>query len=509
MYNSLLQILNHRFTKIFIIVLLFGIYIASSVGPILNKTVPYTFDTARDFLKIEQIVETKDLTLLGPPAGGISGIFHGVWWYYILLIPYFIFNGWPVGYYLFGTFLGVIFNLIFFYFIRREFNFLTAVLFLCIMATSPFLLINTFFLWNVLMAPYFIILLLICISALIRTKEPYILFLMSLMLGFILQFELSLGFLIIPSAMITLVFIKETRPIFLSVRGFIFFILGFAIPLSPVVLFEVRHDFLQTKALINFFLNPTTQNESTLVGAFHERISLFIDYYKNIFFENKSIFGLIFYTLGIIGFVAGFSKMSSAHKKICFFLVCLIGFLFVFSMLNKNNFFWGYYYNGIHYFFLFLTLAGFYMYSNFNKNTHKIALIVVSLYILINVFTIFSKSPFKAPEQPLGIRKSEIIVEYIYAQAKNKDVCVKIYTPPITPYVYDYLFQYYSRTKQYNKPVTDFVDNECFYIIDDEQKGYEFRITKWRKDMIPENSKVVHLKRIQDTLIEKRQLVEE
>lgn len=42
------------------------IFIYFRLIPIINQTVPYTYDQGRDFLKAEQIIRGKNLTFIGP-----------------------------------------------------------------------------------------------------------------------------------------------------------------------------------------------------------------------------------------------------------------------------------------------------------------------------------------------------------------------------------------------------------------------------------------------------------
>ncbi|MCL4364306.1 hypothetical protein M1328_03645 [Patescibacteria group bacterium] len=115
--------------KTIVFLVLVGIFIYLRLGPILNQTVPYTYDQGRDFLKAQEMIKDKHLTFIGPTTG-IQGVFHGAWWYYFLAPLYLIFNGWPQGYYLGLFFINLIVNLWFFRFLKRDYGFLTAIFFL-------------------------------------------------------------------------------------------------------------------------------------------------------------------------------------------------------------------------------------------------------------------------------------------------------------------------------------------------------------------------------------------
>ena len=130
---------------IFLTILFIFFYLRTT--PIINQTVPYTYDQGRDFLKAEEIIQDKNLTFIGPTTG-MAGVNHGAWWYYFLLIPYIIFNGWPQGFYLFLLSVNFIANFLFYLFLNSSFGFIPAIFFLLTVSVSPYLMRNAFFVSN-------------------------------------------------------------------------------------------------------------------------------------------------------------------------------------------------------------------------------------------------------------------------------------------------------------------------------------------------------------------------
>ena len=80
------------------------LFILTRINPLLTHKVAYTYDQGRDFLAASQIIDNKDLTFIGPTTG-IIGLFHGAWWYYLLTVPYVLFQGLPIGFYYFNAFI--------------------------------------------------------------------------------------------------------------------------------------------------------------------------------------------------------------------------------------------------------------------------------------------------------------------------------------------------------------------------------------------------------------------
>src|SRR3989344_1530883 len=95
--------------------------------PIYFQTVGYTYDQGRDFLKAAEIVLDKNPTFIGPTTG-IQGVFHGAWYYYLLLIPFFIFSGAPIGFYYFNFLLQLVSFIILIIFVNKYFGYLSALI---------------------------------------------------------------------------------------------------------------------------------------------------------------------------------------------------------------------------------------------------------------------------------------------------------------------------------------------------------------------------------------------
>jgi len=66
-------------------IVLAGIYFRTSGT--LKGYFAFTFDQGRDLSVTATMFKTHKLRLLGPPTG-IEGVFHGAWWYYLLLALY-------------------------------------------------------------------------------------------------------------------------------------------------------------------------------------------------------------------------------------------------------------------------------------------------------------------------------------------------------------------------------------------------------------------------------------
>lgn len=465
--------------KLLVFFIILSIFIYLRITPIINQTVPYTYDQGRDFLKAEEIIRFRNPTFIGPTTG-IMGLYHGVWWYYLISIPYFLFNGWPMGFYYFMFFISLLTNIGFFVFLKKEFNFNTALLFFTMVAVSPYFIPLSFFASNSILSPYFILLLIVSVYYLFKNKKNIWLFSTGISLGFIHEFEVSFGLFIIPILGLLLFLYKNSRKMLLSIKRVVYFLLGLFLPFAPRLLFEIKHKFIQTRTLLNFFLKPKLHNPKPSLDILNDRINLFWHYFKGIFVNYNvilSLAGLIF-----VGFVFISFRKKMINYSYLTILSLMALFLFLASLLYIDNF-WANYYEGIQYVFLFIIIISFYIFSKKYKMFGKI---ILTIYIFLSL-VIFIKELNNRDKPVKDFKAINKAVLYIYNQTKGKEFCVKVYTPPVVPYTYDYLFSYYSKIKNINRPLTDYVENKCWFIIESDQ--YSFRVNNWLKKNIPENGK--------------------
>lgn len=484
-----------KWLKAVVFVLLFCFFLYLRISPIVNQSVPYTYDQGRDFLKAEEIGRYHNLTFIGPTTG-IMGVYHGAWWYYLLTVPYLLFNGWPTGFYIFMLVLSIVGNLLFFLFLNKEFNFKTALLFLAVVSISPYFVPLAFFPSNNIIAPYAVLMLIASVYYLFKLKKPVWLLPVTLSLGFIFEFEVSFGLFIIPVVLILLLVFPDTRKILLTLRGAVFAAAGLLIPLLPRILFEIKHQFMQTKTLLGFFLQPKLHNPKPYLAVLSDRTDLFWNYFKGLFYGYSPIIATVILMLTVF-FLIEF-RNRKVHFHTALFVIVSIVLLFISSLAYKDNF-WSNYYEGIQYFFLFVVLAGFYLFSLKKTNFLYSYLIVAVFFILAAIA--FRQDILSAGKNTMvGFKPIDVTVKHVYKQAAGRDFCLRIYTPPVVPYTYDYLLSFYGRVGGLKQPQKDFVGNRCFYIV--ESDSYGFRVDSWRKQNIPEGAKKIYSRLINDISVE-------
>ncbi|OGK39341.1 hypothetical protein A3A74_05220 [Candidatus Roizmanbacteria bacterium RIFCSPLOWO2_01_FULL_35_13] len=463
--------------------------------PLYFQTVGYTYDQGRDFLKAAEIIRDRNITFIGPTTG-IQGLFHGAWYYYLLVIPYLLFNGSPIGYYYFNFILHLFSLFILMFFIKKWFGSLISLLIGAIIASSPYFIFTSLFVGNNIFVLPLLVLFIICnyyIFNAARTVKKTIWFWAGLLVALIFEFEVAFGLFLLPSYILILLLNKNTRKNLSVNKGLLPYMAGLIIPFVPRILFEIKNNFMQSKVLVSFFFKPKIFNPRTFNEIILDRVNLFWGYFKGIF-SDQLVFSVFLFTL-VICLLVVLSKLNKSKDRTLGFFSLSVLLLFVLSLFYKDNF-WGNYYEGIQY--LFLVMSGNILYVGLKK-VNMLSLLIAALLIIVLVNSANSvvKDWSKKPERKL-LGNQLAIVDYISDKFGDKDreYCVKVYTPPVIPYTYRYLFLHKNISKKIPQPKEDWVKDKCWFII--ENDDYKERRLQWLDSNIPKDAKVIEKKTFLD-----------
>ncbi len=487
---------SKAFYSLFIILIALFCYLR--LKPIYFQTVGYTYDQGRDFLKTAEVFLYKNPTFIGPTTG-IMGIYHGAWWYYLLGIPFFIFKGLPIGFYYFNFFIHLLTLIAATFFVKKYFDAVTALIVATLLTISPYFNFTSLFVGNniitiPILALFSGINFLLLESKIKNKKLPVFLLLNGLLLGLVMEFEFAFGLFLIPAYFILTLAFKPLRNIFLHLKNSFFFSVGLGASLSLRILFELKHSFPQTRTLLSFFFKPKLYNPKPYLDVVRDRYQLFLGYYKSIF--PNEILALAFIAILIALIIITLKNKTKFYKKSLLFFSLLIVILYLFSTFYKDNF-WSNYYEGIH--FIFLMIIAIVLSVNL-KPAHIVRYLFLTVLLIFSLTTLISNIKTKLKYE--GLQVQAAAVNYVLANEKVDDkFCVKVYTPPVIPYTYDYLFLYNKLVgKTLYDPAKDWVNNKCWFIIEHDE--YKFREEKWIEENVPKNSKTISQFLFKDIVIQ-------
>lgn len=335
----------------------------------------YDVDVSRDFLVMDDIVRNNHPTLLGPHSGAIPGIFHGPLWFYINLPIFLIGGGNPLAVGWFWFVLSAIFLSLTFQVAKNLFGFKVALLSTLLLSANsivnPTIGLKNFYnpYGAVFLSPIFFWLF---IKYITTTNFKYLI-LSLFILGLIIQFQMAFGIPVLFATTLYLIyFLFKKKKLW---HFFSYFIL--LIPLSTFILFDLKHDGLQFKALVSYL------NEASKVSNIFYILKMRINELTFNFFDQlspgKNIITVLYTMIFFVLLVYILRRSIGKEKKIYFLFSYLFLGFWVISLFFKGgvgNYFWP---------LLSLTIIIFCSYINYIKR--EIFVLVFIILYLVNFYT--------------------------------------------------------------------------------------------------------------------------
>lgn len=380
--------------------------------------IPFWHDPARDLLLAQD--NLQKLTLIGPP-GGIPGIFYLPYWIWLLSIPM-VFNQDPRWIVLTAITLPsmILFSLL----LWRMRNLLGGLTVLVIWAIFIVNYNNHLtFPWS----PYPASLLVLLLAYLVYIRASV--FFLGIVAALVSAFNFSFG--------ITVIFGTAIFVILTDWKKTFQYFFGVCLVYIPFLVFEIRHDFLQTRAFSNALLNSIVYNRSVVEQTGIPKNQI-IDVFLGVFIEMwhlppawVKVLGLTLIILGII--------RKLWRERLFILFSCISGSLLMIYSLNKNPT-WPYHFIGVE--MIFLLLIG--------LVSSKVR--IMSLIIGGWSFWLFGKLliEFFNPLIPNYLLlptlvSKESIAKMIIVDAGQNSYTLFAYSPASRSYEYEYLFKWLGK----------------------------------------------------------------
>jgi len=237
-------------------------------------------DEGRDVLVAKGILEGH-FTLLGPRASA-GDFFTGPIYYYFMAPFLWLFNLDPVGPAVGIALLGTL-TVYLTYRIGKYFFGVSAGLFAAALyAVSPLVIEYSRSSWNPNPMPFFSLVILFLLYRSIVSKSWKILVLTGLLFGIAMQLhyiEVFLGLTIFLFVTISTFIMEDKEKIKLLIMRYVEFLLGFLVGFSPFIAFEVRHNFLNTRAVLSFIFHQNLYTKQVVIHT------SFIQIVEDVFFR--------------------------------------------------------------------------------------------------------------------------------------------------------------------------------------------------------------------------------
>lgn len=218
------------------------------------NNIVFNFDQGKDSLAILDLIKNFHPKLIGPWTS-IPGLYFGAGWYYLLAPVFFLTNGNPMS----GVLIMILLNALSVYLTYKYISKFSAIL----IAFAPVFLTYSLSAWN----PFPMSFLLILIFIFLQKKEflnNYNLFFLGFCLSLGFHFSSAYAFFLTIGIFLLLLKRKIINKLKLKLKHFLILGFGFILPFLPQLIFEFRHNWIETKAIVNYFFNSQTIEEKNL-----------------------------------------------------------------------------------------------------------------------------------------------------------------------------------------------------------------------------------------------------
>lgn len=440
----------------------------------IRDSVPFALDMGRDLLWSKDISFYGIQTLLGPWAS-IWGVYFPPFWFYFLSIPLRISGGHPLSAVSVTAATIITTGLLAFLLFKKDLSkFYALSLSIFILFSATLTNISTFaFHANVLPI---LTLSFIYLIYLAKIKNPQFFAAAAFVIGLMYSADPAPAVVMTLVAATLFIYFKFYKSKNLKKLAFTSAI-AYAIPLSPNILFELRNNFVQTKALIAYFKgdNPSLAGQLPLFERVANRVDLFFEFTKASFAGNNALLTFLILSLLVFGMINFFKKKKqsfSAHLnenldillKINL-LTIIVSFLVLTLLITVEIKIWYLYGLSIPIAFLIATA----IYAIKNK---ILSLLFITIFVTTNILPFFKDERIRlAKQDPAQLSNQMKAVNLIYQDATNTDFSVYVFTPAIYDYPYQYLFWWQGQAHGRGLPLDfaylpnqpDYIKNKNIY----------------------------------------------
>lgn len=473
---------------------------------VLNKNYLWGFDHGRDYLLTYDIVVNHNARLIGTPLGagsaGIQGIFHGPGYYYFLTIPFILFGGDPYGGVVLMFVFGVAALALSFILGKKMYGMIGGLIVVVLHAISPPLIAQSRSIWNSHPTTPFIILsflftYLMCVAT--KRKLLYA-FLASFFAGFIYNFELAIAVPMSVGLVFYSFFIFKK-----SFKNYLALVFGFVVAYLPMALFDIRHNFMMVSGIFQYIFHRShSKSDLSYVQNIVDHFWAFLFNLSNTFPQQTLISGTMILLIFTVSFVFLINKEKNKDLRMFvtyLFSLPIISFV-ILSFLRNAVYPYYLVHLNVCYILLFV-----YFLLTFQKR-YIPGKILFTFLLIFFAYAFMQKSigviqyDLKDYGGDAKIRGKQDAFDYIYKDAKGEKFGLFVFSPPVYTYPYDYLAQWYGKSKYGYLPSAS--KDGLFYLLIEVDGSKPWSYKGWQQTVIKTGDVVSTKKLPSGLIVEKR-----
>lgn len=451
LHKTLYRLLRDKYFLMAFVVIICGAFLRFYRVP---EFMTFLGDQGRDAIIIKRILTGEHFPAIGAPTS-YGQVYLGPFYYYFIAPWLLLFRFQPMGLAYGVGFFSIVYLIVNYFAIKDIFDKKVALLSTILITFSITMIDLSRFSWNPNLLPFATLITIYSVIKAIKTQRAIFFISSGVFLSIAIQLH-YLSLFLIPG--IALVFLWElfkqkklNRPLF---SKYSIFFTAFLLFSSPLIIFDLRHQFLNTHNFITLF-TQSAQGQTNKLATFLQSFYDLNTFTLNI---DLSIFISIIILLIIVSYCYIEFRTTSQKKVFLFIFICN---LLAFSLYNRPRF---PHYFGTLYPFYYVLFAAIFNKFFTNKLGSKTALLIVGimafLYIVINAKSYYFIKG-KASNQ---VAHAEIIAKAIYKDVRSNTYRLTSLPERYSDTTYRYFLELWGR-----RPVEkDSIDktNELFVVCD-------------------------------------------
>lgn len=367
----------------------------------LDAFITFLGDQGRDATIIRRILTLEHFPAIGAPSS-IGQIYLGPFYYYLIAPFLLIFRYNPLGLAVAVSLFSIIALTTAFIIIKKEMGYKTGLFFLILLTFSFVNIDMSRYSWNPNLLPLFSFFSIYFFYQLTKTNKLIYAILFGSFLSFAIQLHYLAFFLFFPILITVFFHLWQSKKI-TQFLNFSVSIISFLFFSSPLIIFEKRHDFLNTRNFIKLFTEGGIVPNSSYLSRFLETNQAIINHLF------KTNLNTTFALLILLFFILMSAVLILKNQKINLLLklnfINVLVFILAFSMLNSQRH--PHYYGPIYY-SLFLCIA--FLLSFFVKR-NLVRLVLISLFFIFYVYSNAKNYYFISNKGNYQIKKAQSIAQ--------------------------------------------------------------------------------------------------
>lgn len=392
-----------------------------------NNRIAFGWDQEQFSFQIKRLLVDHKLLLLGPRISNDRGFFLGPYFYYLLAPFYLVTNLHPSALAIFLIAYNFVFFIGGYIILKLLFNQYTALFFLLLWSINPIIAHYDSVAWNPSVIPIAVLTTFLLLREIYNNNRVINWLLLGFVLGFSIHMHVQFAFIILFTCMALFMMRKHSKADVLRIT---LFVAPIFLSLIPLIIFDLRHEFLNIKAIQDFF-SPRSFNIQSNIFSW---APVFQNVVQPITVVTTSLVTFVFYLVMFVFMTYGYKQKKGFMKY--FYASSMMLWLF-FPVL-----FTAYSQRPSEYYFLFLYSFIYLIIADFFYTIKKILfLVMISVILFIANFNLLQ---FNLKTDYYSLKYKDELIRKLVKRIKGKTFNLSYNTALTTDYGFRYLVDYYQ-----------------------------------------------------------------